>query len=40
VVILGENDLQNDEVTLKDMDSGDETKVDKDKIVEVLVENT
>jgi histidyl-tRNA synthetase (EC 6.1.1.21) len=39
VVILGENDLQNDEVTLKDMDSGKETKVDKDEIIELLAED-
>ncbi|MFB6190402.1 MAG: histidine--tRNA ligase [Candidatus Nanohaloarchaea archaeon] len=34
VLIVGERDLDNDEVTIKHMDSGDEEKVDRDKVVE------
>ena len=39
VVIIGENDLQNDEVTLKDMESGDERKINKQNLVSVLIDS-
>ena len=37
VLIVGERDLENDEVTVKDMESGEEEAVDKDEAVEILV---
>ncbi len=36
VLIVGERDLENDEVTMKHMDSGEEENLDKDKVVEHL----
>jgi histidyl-tRNA synthetase len=36
VLIVGERDLENDEVTVKDMDSGEEENLDKDEVVEHL----
>ena len=36
VLIVGERDLENDEVTLRDMASGDEGQVDLDRIVEEI----
>jgi histidyl-tRNA synthetase len=39
VVIIGENDLKNDEVTLKDMKSGDERKADTQNLVSVLIDS-
>lgn len=36
VLIIGENDLENDEVTMKHMESGDEEKLDRNKVVEHL----
>ena len=38
VLIVGEQDLENDEVTLKHMDSGEEETVDKDSVVSHLEE--
>ncbi|MFB6159001.1 MAG: histidine--tRNA ligase [Candidatus Nanohalobium sp.] len=39
VLIVGERDLENGEVTVKDMDSGDEEKIDRDEVVGELVES-
>ncbi|AOV95008.1 histidine--tRNA ligase [Nanohaloarchaea archaeon SG9] len=36
VLIIGERDLENDEVTMKHMDSGEEEALDKDEVVEHL----
>jgi len=36
VLIVGERDLENDEVTMKHMDSGEEENLDKDQVVEHL----
>ena len=36
VLIVGERDLENDEVTMKHMDSGEEENLDKDEVVEHL----
>jgi histidyl-tRNA synthetase len=36
VLIVGERDLENDEVTMKHMDSGEEKKLDKDEVIEHL----
>ncbi|MCJ7479184.1 MAG: histidine--tRNA ligase [Candidatus Nanohaloarchaeota archaeon QJJ-7] len=36
VVVVGERDLENDEVTVKDMESGEERKVDRSEILSVL----
>ena len=36
VLIIGERDLENDEVTMKHMDSGEEETLDKDEVVEHL----
>ena len=36
VLIVGERDLENNEVTLKDMESGKEENLDKDKVIEHL----
>ena len=36
VLIVGERDLENDEVTIKHMDSGEEEKIGKDEVVEHL----
>lgn len=38
VLIVGERDLENDEVTVKNMDTGEEEKVDRDQVVEHLEE--
>jgi histidyl-tRNA synthetase len=38
VLIVGERDLENDEVTMKHMDSGEEKNIGKDKVVEHLEE--
>ncbi|MFB6100694.1 MAG: histidine--tRNA ligase [Candidatus Nanohalobium sp.] len=38
VLIVGERDLGNDEVTIKDMDSGEEEEIGKDRVVEHLEE--
>lgn len=36
VIIVGERDLENDEVTIKEMDSGEEKNVDRDEVVDYL----
>jgi histidyl-tRNA synthetase len=36
VLIVGERDLENDEVTMKHMDSGEEETLDRDEVVERL----
>jgi len=36
VLIVGENDLENNEVTVKDMETGDEEKMPQDKVLENL----
>jgi histidyl-tRNA synthetase len=36
VLIIGERDLENDEVTMKHMDSGEEEQLDRDEVVEHL----
>ena len=36
VLIVGERDLENDEVTMKHMDSGEEENLDKDEVIEHL----
>ena len=36
VLIIGERDLENDEVTMKHMDSGEEENLDRDKVIEHL----
>jgi len=36
VLIVGERDLENNEVTMKHMDSGEEENLDKDQVVEHL----
>lgn len=38
VLIVGERDLENDEVTMKHMESGEEESLDKDKVIEHLRE--
>jgi histidyl-tRNA synthetase len=38
VLIVGERDLENDEVTMKHMDSGEEETLDRDKVVEHMEE--
>jgi len=38
VLIVGERDLENDEVTMKHMDSGEEESLDKDEVIEHLEE--
>lgn len=38
VLIIGERDLENDEVTMKHMDSGEEEALDRDEVVEHLEE--
>jgi len=37
VLIVGQRDLENDEVTMKHMDSGDEEKIHKDDVVDHLI---
>jgi len=36
VLIVGERDLENDQVTMKHMNSGDEENLDRDEVIEHL----
>ncbi|MFB6114766.1 MAG: His/Gly/Thr/Pro-type tRNA ligase C-terminal domain-containing protein, partial [Candidatus Nanohalobium sp.] len=38
VLIVGERDLENDEVTMKHMDSGEEENLDRDEVIKHLKE--